>query len=55
MVTTLEERAGRTRMTILNRFASADQMKELLEMGQEQGMTMALEQIDAVLAGTLTR
>ena len=55
MVATLEEHDGRTRMTILNQFASADQMSELLEMGQEQGMTMALDQIDGILAGTFTR
>ncbi|ANF32069.1 polyketide cyclase [Leifsonia xyli] len=55
MMATLEERDGRTRMTILNQFASTAQMNELLEMGQEQGMTLALDQIDAILAGTLTR
>jgi len=55
MVATLEERDGRTRMTILNQFASADQMSQLLEMGQEQGMIGALSQVDAILAADLTR
>jgi hypothetical protein len=30
-------------------------MDEVLAMGQEEGMKEALTQIDAVLAGTLTR
>jgi uncharacterized protein YndB with AHSA1/START domain len=55
MITTLEERDGRTRMTMLSRFASLEQMDEVLAMGQEEGMKEALTQIDAVLAGTLTR
>ena len=50
MITTIEETGGRTRMTMLSRFASVDQMNELLEMGQEEGMIQALTQIDPLLA-----
>lgn len=55
MTTTFEERDGRTRMTMLSQFASTQQMDELLEMGQEQGMIEALTQIDPLLAADLTR
>lgn len=41
---------GRTRMSILNRFASTEQMEQLLAMGQEEGMRQAVGQIDAILA-----
>ena len=41
---------GRTRMSIESRFASAEQMEQLLAMGQEEGMTQAVGQIDAILA-----
>jgi uncharacterized protein YndB with AHSA1/START domain len=42
--------AGRTQMSILSEFPSAEAMKQLLEMGMEQGMTQAVGQIDAILA-----
>jgi hypothetical protein len=42
--------AGRTRMTIENRFPSIETMEQLLAMGMEQGLTQALGQIDAILA-----
>ena len=51
MTATFDERDGRTRMTILSRFASVEQMDELLAMGQEEGMIQALTQVDAILAG----
>jgi uncharacterized protein YndB with AHSA1/START domain len=41
---------GRTRMSILNIFPSAEMMEQLLAMGQEEGMTQAVGQIDAILA-----
>jgi uncharacterized protein YndB with AHSA1/START domain len=41
---------GRTRMSILNIFPSAEMMEQLLAMGQEEGMTEAVGQIDAILA-----
>jgi uncharacterized protein YndB with AHSA1/START domain len=40
---------GRTRMSIESRFASAEQMEQLLAMGQEEGLTQAVGQIDAIL------
>jgi uncharacterized protein YndB with AHSA1/START domain len=39
-----------TRMVILSRFASAADLERLLEMGMEDGMGLALGQIDEVLA-----
>jgi uncharacterized protein YndB with AHSA1/START domain len=42
--------AGRTRMTILNFFPTAEAMEQLLAMGQEEGMKQAVGQIDDILA-----
>jgi uncharacterized protein YndB with AHSA1/START domain len=51
MEVTIEEAAdGRTRMSILSRFPSREVMEQLLAMGQEEGMTQAVGQIDAILA-----
>jgi uncharacterized protein YndB with AHSA1/START domain len=41
---------GRTRMTIENIFPDQAAMEQLLAMGQEEGMTQAVGQIDAILA-----
>jgi uncharacterized protein YndB with AHSA1/START domain len=41
---------GRTRMSIESLFPSAEAMEQILAMGQEEGMTLALGQIDAILA-----
>ena len=41
---------GRTRMSIESRFPSTEAMEQLLAMGQEQGLTEAVGQIDAILA-----
>jgi uncharacterized protein YndB with AHSA1/START domain len=41
---------GRTRMTIENVFPDQTAMEQLLAMGQEEGMTQAVGQIDAILA-----
>lgn len=41
---------GKTRMSILNEFPSAEAMEQLLQMGQEEGMREAMGQIDAILA-----
>jgi uncharacterized protein YndB with AHSA1/START domain len=51
MRVTIEE-AGerRTRMSIENIFESTEAMEQLMAMGQEEGMTEALGQIDAILA-----
>jgi len=40
---------GRTRMAIEGVFASAEAMQQILAMGTEEGMTLALGQIDAIL------
>jgi uncharacterized protein YndB with AHSA1/START domain len=50
VVTIAEAGAGRTRMSIENRFPSPEAMEQLLAMGQEQGMVEALGQIDGILA-----
>jgi uncharacterized protein YndB with AHSA1/START domain len=48
---TIEELAGgRTRMSILSSFPSAEAMEQVLAMGMEQGLTEAIGQIDAILA-----
>ncbi len=41
---------GRTRMSIESRFPSAESLEQVLAMGQEEGMTQAVGQIDAILA-----
>ena len=45
---------GRTRMTIENVFPDQGAMEQLLAMGQEEGMTQAVGQIDAILAEDAT-
>jgi uncharacterized protein YndB with AHSA1/START domain len=46
---TLEATDGTTRMTSLTRFVSVDQLEKMVAMGMEEGMTLALGQIDALL------
>ncbi len=41
---------GRTRMSIESIFPSTEAMEQLLAMGQEEGLTQAVAQIDAILA-----
>jgi uncharacterized protein YndB with AHSA1/START domain len=41
---------GRTRMSILSTFPSAEAMEQLLGMGMEEGLKEAIGQIDAILA-----
>lgn len=53
MTTTVEDRDGRTRMTSVTRFASVDQLNEMVVMGMEEGMRQALGQIDALLAAPI--
>lgn len=48
-VVTLDATGGKTRMTIVNQFASKEQLNKMLEMGMEEGMREALGQIDALL------
>jgi uncharacterized protein YndB with AHSA1/START domain len=49
-VVTLEDVGGRTRMTTLSRFESAEQLEQMLAMGMEEGLKEAMGQIDGVLA-----
>jgi uncharacterized protein YndB with AHSA1/START domain len=46
----LVETAGGTRMTVTTRFASLEQMEQLVAMGMVEGMTAAMGQIDGILA-----
>ena len=43
------ERAGGTTMTVVSTFSSSDAMSQLLGMGMEEGMRLAMGQIDSVL------
>jgi uncharacterized protein YndB with AHSA1/START domain len=49
-VTILPIDGGRTRMTIESTFPDLSTMEQLLAMGQEEGLTEAVGQIDAILA-----
>ncbi|MCQ4121496.1 SRPBCC family protein [Rhodococcus tibetensis] len=49
-VVTLETVDGRTRMTTVSTFDSAEQLEQVLEMGMEEGIKQAMGQIDALLA-----
>src|SRR5207249_11996585 len=40
----------KTKMTITQRFASTADMEKLIGIGQDEGMTLAVGQIDAILA-----
>jgi uncharacterized protein YndB with AHSA1/START domain len=42
--------AGRTQMSIESRFPSTKAMEQILAMGMEEGLTLAVGQIDAILA-----
>jgi uncharacterized protein YndB with AHSA1/START domain len=41
--------AGRTRMSIESHFPSTEAMEQILAMGMEEGLTLAVGQIDAIL------
>jgi uncharacterized protein YndB with AHSA1/START domain len=47
---TLEPQGEQTRMTLLNTFASLEQLEQMLQMGMEEGMKLAMGQIEAILA-----
>jgi uncharacterized protein YndB with AHSA1/START domain len=49
-VVTLDTVGGRTRMTVVNHFPDADTLESLRKMGMEEGMGLALGQIDEVLS-----
>jgi len=48
-IVTLEQTDTGTRMTTETRFVSAEQMDRMLGMGMQEGMGMAIGQIDALL------
>lgn len=50
-VVTFETVEGGTRMTTVMTFVSVEQLEQVLGMGMEEGMRLALGQIDAILAG----
>lgn len=54
-VVTFEALDGRTRMTTVSTFESADQLEQMSAMGMEEGMREAMGQIDALLAGAVSR
>ena len=45
-----EATAAGTRMTVTSRFATAEQMEQVVQMGMVEGMTEAMGQIDELLA-----
>ena len=47
----LSQDGDRTRMHVVSTFRDAEQMKKMSDMGMEEGMTQAVNQIDALLAG----
>jgi uncharacterized protein YndB with AHSA1/START domain len=47
----LHETSDGTRMTVTSRFATLEQMEQLVAMGMVEGMTLAMGQIDDILAG----
>jgi uncharacterized protein YndB with AHSA1/START domain len=46
---TFEPTTNGTRMTIVTHFTDTEQMQKMLEMGMQEGMTLAVGQIDDVL------
>jgi uncharacterized protein YndB with AHSA1/START domain len=46
----LRETPGKTTVTIVSRYASLADMERMLAMGQEEGMTLTVGRIDAILA-----
>jgi len=51
MVVTIEEAAAGTKMTVLTRFTSLAQMEKHVSMGMEEGIRLAVGQLDELLAG----
>lgn len=46
----LTEQAGRTRMEVTSIHATAEELQQVLDMGQAEGMKQAMGQMDALLA-----
>jgi uncharacterized protein YndB with AHSA1/START domain len=51
----ITDRPGGVTVTISSRFPSLEAMEQLLQMGMEEGLTQAMGQIDAILAGEPAR
>ncbi|HEY5320505.1 MAG TPA: SRPBCC domain-containing protein [Galbitalea sp.] len=49
-VVSLDSQGGRTRMTTLMTFASVEQLEQMVQMGMEEGMRLAMGQMDAILS-----
>jgi len=50
MIVDFEPTGSGARFSIRSQFTSLEQLQKMIEMGQEEGMTQALGQIDAILA-----
>jgi uncharacterized protein YndB with AHSA1/START domain len=50
LVVTLEDTGGTTRMTTVSTFRSTEQLDRMSALGMEEGMRLAMAQIDTVLA-----
>ena len=50
MTARLEDAYGGTRMTITTQFSSVEAMEQVLAMGMQEGLALALSQADAILA-----
>lgn len=50
MAVALKAEAEQTRMTLLSTFASLEQLQAMLDMGMEEGLRLAVGQIEALLA-----
>jgi uncharacterized protein YndB with AHSA1/START domain len=55
VVTLTEHDAGRTVMAVESRFESREAMERLLTMGMDEGMALAMGQIDQILADVPSR
>jgi uncharacterized protein YndB with AHSA1/START domain len=55
VVTISNKGAGRTHMSIESHYASTQALDQLLAMGEEEGLTQAVGQIDAILAEDTVR
>lgn len=49
---TFEPTTTGTRMSVVTKFPGVEQMRQMLEMGMQEGMTQAIGQIDALLLDT---
>jgi uncharacterized protein YndB with AHSA1/START domain len=49
-VVTLDRVDGRTRMTLVTTFTSADQLEQMIQLGMEEGLRLSVGQIDGILA-----